>query len=1061
MALICDEMADKEEETKGSLESHPSPEESKPNPDSSESHDAVPKNVPAPRGPKKRTKTGCLTCRKRRIKCGEEKPICNNCVKSKRECEGYAQRVIFKHPLGPFGAFQTGPLGSHLHQPPVGLPLYSNYNAQYAQSLPGGSQHPLLAPRPVYLPPTGAAGLINAGTMPQLPDGQAANAVPLYYPTAVPTGQTQGFAQPQNFVAPQPIPTATELTGTVGENGRYQDAFVAPSSYQPFLNQQQPCQIPVSGTPQLNALNQGDMSQHFGQSYLLGATNWGPIPDPRVSQIQPAVSSGEQIVIDHSPEIPLHPKQPSPLQILSPSSGYESDDYYDVDSDEEMSEQTQIESFNQLNLIMASARHDERLRSFTTHLNEPNVLASYRPSMGSTPLNNPKTARIFMHFIHSTGPSISIWERHPTNASIRLGAVIPPAHQGLWTYTLPLKALEHPALLQAILAISSLHIAKLQDAPPTVSLKHYHYALKKVGTAVGLPLRRKQIATLAATLLLGFYEVTAAEHHKWNSHVAGSSQLIREIDFAGLTRDLRAHRRRVRAQQERMAQMESWPWYDQFSGGATEDDPFCEKESEVDENLVGSLMGRVINYDQFGRIEGESEAASPRKKHFTKKDIENYRIQSDLYWWYTKQDLFHSLISGNRLFTSYDQWGQCPPRAGIGRLDAVYGSMDHLILLLGRLADFAYRDRKRKIRSLATTGGEWRPNSEFFKFMARFAPRGRQPHGGANVMAPGNAASGFPPQGPPVVMPPQPSDQQNRLREDPPMYGMVPQRGPVRLPSAFIATGRGSGVIPDDTEDTNLAETPYQDAEAEWEDMVAAFDLFARSLGPEYMPLSPDIAAPISTPFGPALQYRTHTIAVLWAYYYLGRILLNRLHPSMPPATMVAAGVAASTTVESAQTIGKIMAGIYHPQQYNFEAGSLNPTIGGALTEVTVPMFFAGVQYQDAAQRGWTVSKLTEISRLTGWQTSLSIAVGCESAWVAAGKKGRGPPYEYTTKKDLNEPEINVHNTVSNIARRQTPPHGNTELRFTTPSTRERLHFAQGLLGLEEDILTLEIEDRI
>ena len=38
-------------------------------------------------------------CRKRRIKCGEEHPICKNCVKSKRECEGYIPRVIFKDPL--------------------------------------------------------------------------------------------------------------------------------------------------------------------------------------------------------------------------------------------------------------------------------------------------------------------------------------------------------------------------------------------------------------------------------------------------------------------------------------------------------------------------------------------------------------------------------------------------------------------------------------------------------------------------------------------------------------------------------------------------------------------------------------------------------------------------------------------------------------------------------------------------------------------------------------------------------------------------------------------------
>ncbi|RPA71606.1 hypothetical protein BJ508DRAFT_217872, partial [Ascobolus immersus RN42] len=40
---------------------------------------------------RKRTKTGCLTCRKRRIKCGEQRPICANCIKSKRSCEGYNQ----------------------------------------------------------------------------------------------------------------------------------------------------------------------------------------------------------------------------------------------------------------------------------------------------------------------------------------------------------------------------------------------------------------------------------------------------------------------------------------------------------------------------------------------------------------------------------------------------------------------------------------------------------------------------------------------------------------------------------------------------------------------------------------------------------------------------------------------------------------------------------------------------------------------------------------------------------------------------------------------------------
>lgn len=37
-----------------------------------------------------RSKTGCLTCRRRRIKCDECKPFCQNCIRSHRICSGYA-----------------------------------------------------------------------------------------------------------------------------------------------------------------------------------------------------------------------------------------------------------------------------------------------------------------------------------------------------------------------------------------------------------------------------------------------------------------------------------------------------------------------------------------------------------------------------------------------------------------------------------------------------------------------------------------------------------------------------------------------------------------------------------------------------------------------------------------------------------------------------------------------------------------------------------------------------------------------------------------------------------
>ncbi|KAF2189637.1 hypothetical protein K469DRAFT_562266 [Zopfia rhizophila CBS 207.26] len=103
---------------------------------------------------KRRTKTGCLTCRKRRIKCDEAHPICRNCQKSKRECLGYDP--IFKQQPGP-AQIQPAP-NSAPHQssvpasaPPTTLPYGSQVpqgyapaaSSSYAPPLPtAGSGHP-------------------------------------------------------------------------------------------------------------------------------------------------------------------------------------------------------------------------------------------------------------------------------------------------------------------------------------------------------------------------------------------------------------------------------------------------------------------------------------------------------------------------------------------------------------------------------------------------------------------------------------------------------------------------------------------------------------------------------------------------------------------------------------------------------------------------------------------------------------------------------------------------------------------------------------------------------
>ncbi|KAI1744922.1 hypothetical protein F4680DRAFT_170275 [Xylaria scruposa] len=53
---------------------------------------------------------GCKTCRRKKIKCDEQKPSCGQCRKGVRECEGYEQPTIFRHSTS--GDFVVGTLDS-------------------------------------------------------------------------------------------------------------------------------------------------------------------------------------------------------------------------------------------------------------------------------------------------------------------------------------------------------------------------------------------------------------------------------------------------------------------------------------------------------------------------------------------------------------------------------------------------------------------------------------------------------------------------------------------------------------------------------------------------------------------------------------------------------------------------------------------------------------------------------------------------------------------------------------------------------------------------------------
>ena len=331
------------------------------------------------------------------------------------------------------------------------------------------------------------------------------------------------------------------------------------------------------------------------------------------------------------------------------------DDWFDVDSEEENPHMTQQLGKTQpsdlgLILSMNAQQNTPNVRSMANFLTGPNVLSTYAPSYSASPLMDPQTARVFCHFVSATGPSLNVFERGPFDTSAIFSGHAPPvSKRSFWSYTIPMLALTHQGLLHAMLALSSLHIAKIQRASPTPSLKHYHYALRRVAKALGKPEKRSDVATLAATLLLGFYEVTTAEHNKWNSHLSGARELVMEIDFINLARRIELHRKRQQSADAKMVFQHDPSAMTNLFTSPTPHEVATRASPRLDDHFIQTITGWDIRYDEHGPIVDGTHTSMNMDIPLKPSDFENFEIKSDLFWWYAKQDMFQSILSGNRL----------------------------------------------------------------------------------------------------------------------------------------------------------------------------------------------------------------------------------------------------------------------------------------------------------------------------------------------------------------------------------------------------------------------------
>lgn len=282
----------------------------------------------------------------------------------------------------------------------------------------------------------------------------------------------------------------------------------------------------------------------------------------------------------------------------------------------------------------------------------------------------------------------------------------------------------------------------------------------------------------------------------------------------------------------------------------------------------------------------------------------------------------------------------------------------------------------------------------------------------------------------------------------PPFSGMVPTSGEVQLPMGFeeynVPSPQSSNGGEYDLESQRI------EAEEEWQEIRNMFAVLADHFGEDFQPLGPEFSSPIQTPFGPAHQYRTYGIAGIWMNYYMGLIACHRAHPSMPPAAMMAAGIAARQTASMANELGRVAAGIAPDCSMTTH---VSPGVGAGLIESATCLFISGVQYQDPNQRLWTINRLRDIARLTGWQTATAIATGCETSWVKAYEAGQGPPYTRITEERVQK------DIWANGRRVDRATQDRDDDNILVVSKTDRVYYALGLLGLEHDFENLDVDE--
>jgi hypothetical protein len=102
-----------------------------------EKHEHPPRRRAVPGKGHSKSRSGCLACKKRRVKCTEDLPTCRACRRLALDCE-YVRRVL---PVSLPSSTVARPLGATPPLPAEGLRVFHHFLTTAYPALPLGSRH--------------------------------------------------------------------------------------------------------------------------------------------------------------------------------------------------------------------------------------------------------------------------------------------------------------------------------------------------------------------------------------------------------------------------------------------------------------------------------------------------------------------------------------------------------------------------------------------------------------------------------------------------------------------------------------------------------------------------------------------------------------------------------------------------------------------------------------------------------------------------------------------------------------------------------------------------------